>query len=437
MSGREPRLGDRGGRHTGPCAIVIGSGPNALAHARALRSAGVRVIGCTPRGQDGLLRFSRGVRHVWLPSPVGNAEDALEALEAVAASCAARPVAYVTDDDWVELLTDQRARVDAVADVPLASPPVIAGIADKLSLYGLAAQLGVPTPWTQPFESLGCLAEAVADLPMPCIVKPRATAGFAETLRRCGVPSWGHRVRAFESRAELRAWLAQLDDHGVDAGMLAQEFIPGTCEALYTLTSYSSREAKVVVGSIGHKVRQYPPDAGCIVAGRLRHVPEIAEIGRRLLDGVQFTGLANTEFKYDPRDGLYKLMEINPRLGKWNGSALAAGLNLPLIALRDLQGRPYEGPMFTRSADGLLWIDLLEDALDEFVRYRAGGYATARLGLASWLRSVRGRKARAVWSWLDPLPSVTLIGQFARSAMRRTRSDAPQPPAQAPTGAER
>jgi predicted ATP-grasp superfamily ATP-dependent carboligase len=53
------------------------------------------------------------------------------------------------------------------------------------------------------------------------------------------------------------------------------------------------------------------------------------EYGRRLLDAVHWNGLAMVEFKYDVRDGLPKILEVNPRM--WGSAPLAinCGIDFP------------------------------------------------------------------------------------------------------------
>jgi predicted ATP-grasp superfamily ATP-dependent carboligase len=59
------------------------------------------------------------------------------------------------------------------------------------------------------------------------------------------------------------------------------------------------------------------------------------------------------EFKRDPRDGGFKLMEINPRLWQWHGLATACGVDLPRIAYADLVGDP--APMSEMNGHGKRW----------------------------------------------------------------------------------
>ena len=55
----------------------------------------------------------------------------------------------------------------------------------------------------------------------------------------------------------------------------------------------------------------------------------------------------------DPRDGRYKLLEVNPRLWQWHGLAAACGVDLPWIAYRDLVGDPL--PPARMHGDGKRW----------------------------------------------------------------------------------
>ena len=59
----------------------------------------------------------------------------------------------------------------------------------------------------------------------------------------------------------------------------------------------------------------------------------------RLLRAFDFHGVSQVEFKRDPRDGRYKLMEVNPRLWLWHGLAASLGVDFARIAYLDLLGR--------------------------------------------------------------------------------------------------
>ena len=75
--------------------------------------------------------------------------------------------------------------------------------------------------------------------------------------------------------------------------------------------------------------------------------------GLRFLAALGYRGLSQVEFKRDPRDGRYKLMEINPRLYQWHGLAAACGVDLPRLAYCDLLGLPL--PAASMNGGGKRW----------------------------------------------------------------------------------
>jgi predicted ATP-grasp superfamily ATP-dependent carboligase len=123
---------------------------------------------------------------------------------------------------------------------------------------------------------------------------------------------------------------------------MVQEVIPGGDDELYTLGSYVRADGKPLGLFSGRKLRQTPPGVGTCRVGEAVWVEDVVESGLKLLHALGFYGLSQVEFKRDPRDGAYKLMEVNPRLFQWHGLAAACGVDLPLIAYRDLTGEQVE-----------------------------------------------------------------------------------------------
>ena len=85
-----------------------------------------------------------------------------------------------------------------------------------------------------------------------------------------------------------------------------------------------------------------PPGIGTCRIGEAVWVQEVVDAGLKLLRGLGFHGISQVEFKRDARDGRFKLMEVNPRLWQWHGLAAACGVDLPVIAYRDLTGEQVE-----------------------------------------------------------------------------------------------
>jgi predicted ATP-grasp superfamily ATP-dependent carboligase len=121
------------------------------------------------------------------------------------------------------------------------------------------------------------------------------------------------------------------------------EWIPGGDDELYTLGSYMSRDGEALGVFSGRKLLQDPPGgrnrprSGSALGGRG------GRQGLALLRGLGLHGVSQVEFKRDPRDCAYKLMEVNPLLWQWHSLAAACGVNLAQIAHRDVADDPLLG----------------------------------------------------------------------------------------------
>ena len=163
--------------------------------------------------------------------------------------------------------------------------------------------------------------------------------------------------------------------------------------------------------STGHKIRQNPPDAGTIVSGRVTPEPELFQLGKKLIKAAGYYGISNTEFKKDPRDGNFKLIEINPRPGMWNYSVMASGINLPYIAYEEVHGRTVS-PVGSTEQE-LIWILGVMDFYLSLFGYKKKGFSEYSINLWQWLRTIRGAKrVEAVFKLSDPLPGIILFVPF-------------------------
>jgi predicted ATP-grasp superfamily ATP-dependent carboligase len=123
---------------------------------------------------------------------------------------------------------------------------------------------------------------------------------------------------------------------------MVQDLIPGGDDELYSLGAYLSEALEPLGLFCGRKVRQTPPGIGTARLAEAVWVQEVVDAGVELMRTLGCNGLAQVEYKRDPRDGRFKLMEINPRLWQWHSLATACGVDLTLIAYRDQTGERVE-----------------------------------------------------------------------------------------------
>ena len=229
------------------------------------------------------------------------------------------PLFALDDDDLNAIARNAEAFGDRFV---FAHPPweTLRLIQDKGHQVAVARSAGVPVPRTA--------REPTSDLGFPVLVKPFQPGDFK---RRFG-------VKAF--RCETPAELAEAWERARPFDPLVWEWIPGGDDTLYTLGSYLSPNGEALGLFCGRKLVQDPPRIGNARVAESVWVDEVVEQGLALLRALEFHGVSQVEFKRDPRDGVYKLIEVNPRLWQWHGLTRACGVDLALIAYRDLVGDP-------------------------------------------------------------------------------------------------
>lgn len=86
------------------------------------------------------------------------------------------------------------------------------------------------------------------------------------------------------------------------------------------------------------RIREFPINVGSSVCAESIYEEELLVIGKKLLDYLNWNGVAIIEFKKDERDGIYKLIEINPKF--WSGIELAivSGVNFPYFLIQNIKG---------------------------------------------------------------------------------------------------
>ena len=121
--------------------------------------------------------------------------------------------------------------------------------------------------------------------------------------------------------------------------------------------------------------------------------------------------MAEPEFKMDPRDGQYKLLEINARTTMQSALPATCGVNIEYAAYLDTIGQ-HAGDSISPQ-DGILWVDEFNDLQSCLIQVKKG-----KLGIREIASSFKGKKvyARAVWD--DPIPFFISLLDFGSGGLR-------------------
>ena len=367
-------------------AVVLGLLHAGLAVTRSLGRAGIPVTGIAWNPHDFGLK-SRYLRRKHLVRR-GDDEAILDAIRAEGE----RAVVFPDRDEHVEWLLDHWDDVNAVADLPLPrEAEAVRRLRRKDLLPAVAAEAEVPSPGTVLAD--GDAAVRDANLRPPLVVKAIEGQEFAL--------AFGHKAVVAQDVDEALRVAGEARERGFHT--IIQEVVPDSHERVYSLLTYVSRDGRPLVTVVGRKVRQGPLRFGTSAVFEVDYEPRVLDQGLRLLKAARYTGVAHVEFAEDPRDGEFRVLEVNTRLPVWAALAANRRLDLPRIAYDDLTGREV-APVPTFQGD-LTWIYLAKDVYVSLQMARR-----RELGPRGFLTDyLRRPKARAVFARDDLWPAVASL----------------------------
>jgi predicted ATP-grasp superfamily ATP-dependent carboligase len=402
-----------------PAVVVLKTQPNplhagAMGIARSLGAAGVRVhvLGDVPGGP---LAWSRYV-HAVQPMPPGDvgAEEVAEAI--LEAAPAGRALLVPVDDVGALLVSDRAEQLQARYRFPSLPPGLAATVCDKVGLARLAVEARVPTPACYTPDTEEELAEVVAGVAFPVVVKARDP-------RLLRVTPEARSVALAENPASLRQlWRGHLVEGRPNC--MLQEYIPGGPETVWMVNAYVDGESRMHLAASGRKLRQRPAYTGPTTLGICQRNDEVLALTAQLVRSIGYHGVLDIGWRYDARDRCYKVLDLNPRVGAtFRLFAASNGADVVRALYADLTGRPLPTG---EVRDGRRWMDDYND-LRVARQYITDGTATS----FSYLRSVVGVDER-VWCRLDdPVPAMAAIRE-ALIGRRRRRPDGNGEPAKQP-----
>lgn len=372
--------------------VVLGAGINGLGIIRSFEKTPIPVIAMSWYKDYGM--SSRFCTYEICPNPLQE-ELLIDFLVEYGEKSEQKIILFATSDLFLMPVIKHKERLTEKFIIPVCDWSKLSPLIEKEFLYSFADKHDIPSPKTIIVKNIADF-DGIADKMMfPLIIKPSVNITFSQQL--------GEKAFIISDKKSLEELIKKIAATDLcKDGIVVQEYIPGEVTDLYTITSYANKNSEIIGYSIGHKIRQYPPQTGTIVSGKIEHVEEIYTNADKLIKAGGFYGISNIEFKRDARDNSYKLMEINPRTGVWNSSALACGVNLPLMAYRDALGEKVEKE-FNKEAK-LVWLILPLDFYYALWGYKIKGYPEASISFRQWLRSLKGKKVEATFKWNDFIP---------------------------------
>jgi D-aspartate ligase len=390
-------------------AVILKLDRNVMHHGglgaiRSLGRLGVPVYGVH---EDGLAPAARSRylhdRWIWRP-PAEDVERVRAGLVRLAGRIGRPAVLIPTDDAGAIFLAEHGTELRQwflFPDPPGDLPRQLAG---KYTLYQLCRQLGVPCPAA---ALTGSLLEA---------------RRFAD---RVGFPLVAKLATPWRSSSATGLRSTSVVHTGVELGdtwrdcagqeLMLQEYVQGQD---YFFHGYCDAQSRCRPGFVGIKERSYPAHAGLTSLGRWVDNPQLHRQATDLLTRLGFRGIVDLDYRFDPRDGRYKLLDFNPRLGaQFRLFSDTAGVDVVVAAHLDLTGRavPQGSPQLGRTF-----------LVENYDPIAALAYRRCGLDFRSWVTSLRAADELAWFAKDDLAPFGLMCLWMGWRAMTRPLRAAPR-----------
>ncbi len=388
-------------------AVVLGLTPTGLYVARQLARAGVETVGVVEDFACGswsrCLTSSEGV---WR---VSSGDDLEKRLQRFSQRRNLRPVLIPTSDRFVEFVVKRHERLGEVAVFQRSySDGVAETLLDKTSFYKICEELKIPAAGIWFPQSRGDLDSIGREAHFPCLLKPRL-------IHKSVLKNIGSKVVIVQSADEWGKVTAEVVTEPSE--WLVQEIIQGPESEIAILGFCVASDGRVHEFFSGRKLRQYPPGFGSASLAVSERIDEAIELSKDLLSGAGFRGICGTEFKKDPRDGRFKIIEVNPRPTLWFQLTHDAGCRLALATYSDLVGTSMPEPVPQR--DGVVWRYAMKDAYSKsFYRRKNEAFVLPVPSPDDYIKP-SSERSWCVWDTKDPKPALAEMVQYVRKAVGR------------------
>jgi predicted ATP-grasp superfamily ATP-dependent carboligase len=351
---------------------VLNSGPAGLAAVRSLGRAGIPVLNID--FNRGPAARSRYCDFLVCPHPGTEPGAVVDLLIKEAARLGSRPVLFPASDNFFELVSTHRHRLQPYFRMILPPAENSGAMLDKRSQYEIARRAGIACAATVYPGTQADVDRAATAIDYPAFIKPHE----GHVWRRY----FGNKGFIVTSPDEMRTRCAEILPTGV--AFMVQSFILGPSSNTYSAALYIDARGYCLGAFTARKLRQFPVDAGVGTLVESVDRPDVADLGLKVCRALQYQGIAEVEFKQDDRDGKLKLIELNPRL--WVQASLppAAGIDFAIIQFLDLLDQ--SPPPLLTFRGGVQWLDWWNDYRACRSLYRRGQIA-ALSPIGAWARA--------------------------------------------------
>ncbi len=369
-----------------PGAIIIEGHVQGLSNTRALGSAGIPVY--VVDKNNCIARYSKYCQKFFRCPDFILDEFALFLIKLAQEENLKNWVLIPSNDHAVYILAKHKLELERYYKLITPALDVIENIYDKSKLLTIAANCHLPIPVTQYYNRTDEVFKNANFFPV--ITKGKNGLSFYKAMKK--------KVFLANDQEELRIQLDLIDEKYAIQKCFTQELIPFNGENKTISFTAFCETGEIKTCWMGVKLREHPLRFGTATFAKSIYKKACYTQSVVLLKALNYTGVCEVEYLKDPRDGKYKLIEINARTWLWVELAKACGVDYAGMVYAYVNGIEIAYPK--KYETGVCWINPLTD-----IFYVASAILKGQLKFGEYIRSVsEGRKVNAFFAKNDCKP---------------------------------
>ncbi|TYR80641.1 carbamoyl-phosphate synthase [Priestia megaterium] len=385
-------------------AVVLDLSANGVGIIRSLARKGIKVYAFDTE-KPYKIGKSRLATCGICPSPLTEEKELLSFLINLAKKLDFKPVLYAGADDYVVFISKNRTELSQYFLFLFPEHSTIEQVLDKNKAYELALKHNIPCPKTYIVEEESHLEEAIANLDFPCILKPVLGHEFRKKVNKKAI--------LIQDPEQLRTEYAIYKEVGK---LIVQEVIPGDNQCFYKVATFYDDNMDLLALFSLQKNHQFPAEFGTGAHIVSKRIPDLIDLCLPFFKEINLQGIGMAEFKKDPRDGIYKFIEINPRF--WLTHSLTGPAGIDFVYMYYLYLTKQDPSPRLQQIDGIKWIYLVRYYLT-FLQKKKRGEMTFN----DFCRGLQGKKEFALFAWDDPMPFIRSTWSHLMNAWKRKRKE--------------
>ncbi|GAB1259775.1 carboxylate--amine ligase [Aurantivibrio plasticivorans] len=282
-----------------------------------------------------------------------------------------KSIIFSSEDIYSVLLAFSETELDTRFHCVTPSKDIVKICANKIKFFEYCEAQGIDIPATHVFYNKKDIDAVTNQLKLPGIVRPHYSGALPKSI----VP----KVLMINTIAELHALGEKVFELGQP--VFYQEFIPGDSTSTWFLGGFFGVDGKPSDSYfVGQKLLEHPLIGGNTTLARMRWNDPIVENGLQFIQAINYSGLADIEFKFDHRDQKYKIIEVNPRIGRWHSISQSAKTDIIrefYLTLLGMQTAPY-----SLHQEGRVWMAPVP-AFCSYIESKG-----LFVGITHWLRAI-------------------------------------------------